>query len=102
MNYKTIFNIIGKVLLLEAALLLLPLGVSAAYSDGCTDDFLIGAAAAAALGDAGSPASDTTLGPTSGLNADGQHDHIWDTCVPTFIAFNIPLMIAAVIVSQFI
>ena len=58
--------------------------------------------AAAALGDAGSPASDTTLGPTSGLNADGQHDHIWDTCVPTFIAFNIPLMIAAVIVSQFI
>lgn len=50
MNYKTIFNIIGKVLLLEAALLLLPLGVSAVYSDGCTDDFLIGAAAAAALG----------------------------------------------------
>lgn len=58
--------------------------------------------AAAALGDAGSPASDTTLGPTSGLNADGQHDHIWDTCVPTFIAFNIPLMICAVVVSQFI
>lgn len=58
--------------------------------------------AAAALGDAGSPASDTTLGPTSGLNADGQHDHIWDTCVPTFIAFNIPFMICAVVVSQFI
>ncbi len=58
--------------------------------------------AAAALGDAGSPASDTTLGPTSGLNADGQHDHIWDTCVPTFIHYNIPLMIAAIVVSQFI
>ena len=58
--------------------------------------------AAAALGDAGSPASDTTLGPTSGLNADGQHDHIWDTCVPTFIAFNIPLMICAIIVAQII
>ena len=58
--------------------------------------------AAAALGDAGSPASDTTLGPTSGLNADGQHDHIWDTCVPTFIAFNIPLMISAIAVSQFV
>ena len=58
--------------------------------------------AAAALGDAGSPASDTTLGPTSGLNADGQHDHIWDTCVPTFISFNIPLMIAAIVVSQFV
>lgn len=50
-------------------------------------------AVAGALGDAGSPASDSTLGPTSGLNADGQHDHIWDTCVPTFIAYNIPLLI---------
>lgn len=29
---------------------------------------------AGALGDAGSPASDSTLGPTSGLNVDGQHD----------------------------
>lgn len=58
--------------------------------------------AAAALGDAGSPASDTTLGPTSGLNADGQHDHIRDTCVPTFLHFNIPLMIAAIVVSQFV
>lgn len=50
-------------------------------------------AVAGALGDAGSPASDSTLGPTSGLNSDGQHDHIWDTCVPTFIAYNIPLLI---------
>jgi predicted histidine transporter YuiF (NhaC family) len=48
---------------------------------------------AGALGDAGSPASDSTLGPTSGLNADGQHDHIWDTCVPTFLHYNIPLLI---------
>mgnify|MGYP005830123713 CR=1 FL=1 len=48
---------------------------------------------AAALGDAGSPASDSTLGPTSGLNADGQHNHIWDTCVPTFLHYNIPLVI---------
>lgn len=47
----------------------------------------------AALGDAGSPASDSTLGPTSGLNADGKHDHIWDTVVPTFIHFNIPLVV---------
>ena len=52
-------------------------------------------AAAAALGDAGSPASDTTLGPTAGLNADGQHNHITDTCIPTFLFFNIPLMIFA-------
>lgn len=48
---------------------------------------------AAALGDAGSPASDSTLGPTSGLNVDGQHDHIWDTVVPTFIHYNIPLVV---------
>ena len=36
------------------------------------------------------------------LNADGQHDHIWDTCVPTFLHFNIPLMIVSIIVAQFI
>ena len=48
---------------------------------------------AAALGDAGSPASDSTLGPTSGLNMDGQHDHMKDSVVPTFIHFNIPLII---------
>lgn len=53
--------------------------------------------AAAALGDAGSPASDTTLGPTAGLNADGQHNHIWDTCVPTFLFYNIPLVIVALL-----
>ena len=54
-------------------------------------------AAAAALGDAGSTASDTTLGPTAGLNADEQHNHIWDTCVPTFLHYNIPLIIAAIL-----
>ena len=47
---------------------------------------------AAALGDAGSPASDSTLGPTSGLNADGLHDHIRDTVIPTFIHYNLPLI----------
>lgn len=54
-------------------------------------------AAAAALGDAGSPASDTTLGPTAGLDADGQHNHIWDTCIPTFLHYNIPLIIFALL-----
>ena len=54
-------------------------------------------AAAAALGDAGSPASDTTLGPTSGLNIDGQHNHIYDTCIPTFLHYNIPLIVFALI-----
>ena len=54
-------------------------------------------AAAAALGDAGSPASDTTLGPTSGLNADGQHDHVYDTCIPTFLHYNIALILFAIL-----
>lgn len=48
---------------------------------------------AGALGDAGSPVSESTLGPTAGLNADGQHDHIKDSVIPTFIHFNIPLLI---------
>jgi len=48
---------------------------------------------AGALGDAGSPASDSTLGPTSGLNVDGQHNHIWDTVVPTFLHYNLPLLV---------
>lgn len=56
---------------------------------------LIGSAAA--LGDAGSPASDSTLGPTAGLNIDNQHDHIWDTCVPTFLHYNIPIMIFGIV-----
>ena len=54
-------------------------------------------AAAAALGDAGSPASDTTLGPTAGLNADGQHNHITDTCIPTFLHYNIAIILFALI-----
>ena len=49
---------------------------------------------AGALGDAGSPVSESVLGPTAGLNADGQHDHIYDSTIPTFLHFNIPLLIA--------
>lgn len=71
-----------------------PLSIELGFSVGATACLI---AAAAALGDAGSPASDTTLGPTAGLNADGQHNHIWDTCVPTFLHYNIPLFIGAMI-----
>ncbi|HDK3612121.1 TPA: Na+/H+ antiporter family protein [Staphylococcus aureus] len=55
---------------------------------------------ASALGDSGSPASDSTLGPTAGLNVDGQHDHIRDTCVPNFLFYNIPLMIFGTIAAM--
>lgn len=48
---------------------------------------------AGALGDAGSPASDSTLGPTAGLNIDGQHDHMRDTVIPTFLHYNVPLLL---------
>lgn len=72
------------------AALYVPICLGAGFSPVATAA-LIGTAGA--LGDAGSPASDSTLGPTSGLNADGKHNHIWDTCVPTFLHFNIPLII---------
>ncbi|QLK85603.1 Na+/H+ antiporter family protein [Staphylococcus sp. 17KM0847] len=54
---------------------------------------------ASALGDSGSPASDSTLGPTAGLNVDGQHDHIRDTCIPNFLFYNIPLIIMGTIAA---
>ncbi|KIL43666.1 Na+/H+ antiporter family protein [Jeotgalibacillus campisalis] len=72
------------------AVIFVPLAAQLGFSSLATIA-LIGTAGA--LGDAGSPASDSTLGPTAGLNADGQHNHIWDTCVPTFMHFNIPLII---------
>ncbi|QDI92614.1 sodium:proton antiporter [Salicibibacter halophilus] len=72
------------------ATLFVPLCITMGFSPLATAA-LIGTAGA--IGDAGSPASDSTLGPTAGLNADGNHHHIWDTCVPTFLHFNIPLFI---------
>lgn len=76
------------------AVLYVPICVKLGFS---IPSIIIVLAAAAALGDAGSPASDTTLGPTAGLNADGQHNHIWDTCVPTFLHYNLALIIAAIV-----
>lgn len=81
------------------AVLYVPLCSQIGFSPAAT---ILLMSAAAALGDAGSPASDTTLGPTCGLNADGQHDHIWDTCVPTFLHYNIPLMLVAILGAQFL
>ncbi|MBG9446920.1 Na+/H+ antiporter family protein [Cytobacillus firmus] len=72
------------------ATIFVPLALEVGFSPMATIA-LVGTAAA--LGDAGSPASDSTLGPTAGLNADGQHNHIWDTCVPTFLHYNIPLIL---------
>lgn len=71
-----------------------PLGIALGFSPA---SIILLVGIAGALGDSGSPASDSTLGPTSGLNADGQHNHILDTCIPTFLVYNIPLMIFGVI-----
>lgn len=72
------------------AAIYVPLAMSFGFSVEATIA-LVGTAAA--LGDAGSPASESTLGPTAGLNADGQHDHMKDSVIPTFIHYNIPLLV---------
>jgi predicted histidine transporter YuiF (NhaC family) len=72
------------------ATIYVPLAIAFGFSPMATIA-LVGTAAA--LGDAGSPASDSTLGPTSGLNSDGKHEHIWETVVPTFIHYNLPLIV---------
>lgn len=71
------------------AAIFVPLGVQLGFSP-LAIVCIVGTAGA--LGDAGSPASDSTLGPTAGLNVDGQHSHIWDSVVPTFLHYNLPLL----------
>ncbi|NBI05268.1 Na+/H+ antiporter family protein [Senegalia massiliensis] len=78
------------------AAIFVPIAIAMGFSPAATIA-LVGTAGA--LGDAGSPASDSTLGPTAGLNVDGQHDHIWDTSVPTFLHYNIPLLIMGTIAA---
>lgn len=73
------------------ATIYVPLCVTMGFSPAATVA-LIGTAGA--LGDAGSPASDSTLGPTAGLNVDGQHDHMRDTVIPTFLHYNLPLLVS--------
>lgn len=72
------------------AAIFVPLGVQLGFSPLAIVSIV---GTAGALGDAGSPASDSTLGPTAGLNVDGQHNHIWDSVVPTFLHYNLPLLV---------
>jgi len=69
-----------------------PLALALGFSPMATIALL---GASAALGDAGSPASTITLGATSGLNADGQHDHVKDSVIPTFIHANFGMVLFA-------
>lgn len=59
-------------------------------------------ACAGAVGDTGSPASEQTLGVNAGLNTDGQCDHIGDVCIPTFIFYNIPLVVLGAVVAYYL
>ncbi|MDR0742704.1 MAG: TRAP transporter large permease subunit [Puniceicoccales bacterium] len=64
-----------------------PLGIKLGFSPAAIAVII---AVSGATGDAGSPASDSTLGATSGLNADGQHSLVRDTTIPTFMYLAIP------------
>lgn len=81
------------------AVIMVPMGLELGFSSKA---IIMLIAAAAALGDAGSPASDQTLMTTAAFNLDGQHDHIWDSCVPSFICCNIPILIICTIFACFI
>ncbi len=71
------------------AAIFVPLAIQLGFSPLATAA-LVGTAGA--LGDAGSPASESAIGPTVGLSTDGQHDHIRDTVMPTFLHYNIPMI----------
>ena len=79
------------------ATLYVPLALALGFSPLATAAIV---GASGALGDAGSPASDSTIGPTAGLDVDGQHDHIRDTVIPTFMHYNIPMILFAWIAAM--
>lgn len=79
-------------------IIMVPMGLQLGFSVSAISMLIC---AAAVLGDAGSPASDQTLIPSANLNLDGQHDHIWDTCVPSFICVNVPIIVLCAICACF-
>lgn len=81
------------------AAIYVPLGLQMGFS---TRAIIFMITVASACGDAGSPASDTTLGPTAGLNADGQHDHFWDTCIPQMLCIGLPLITVGIFAPLFL
>lgn len=80
------------------ATILVPLGMNLGMS---TAAIIMLVSAAGALGDSGSPASENTLVCSSVFNADGQHDHIRDTCIPSFLCVNIPIIVVCSIAACF-
>ena len=72
------------------ATIYVPLSIEMGFSPLATAVIL---GTSCALGDASSPASEATIGPTIGLNMDKQHNHIQDTVLPAFIHFSIPTLL---------
>lgn len=81
------------------ATVLVPLGLSLNMSPAL---IIILVSASGALGDSGSPSSNQALIPTAAFNIDGQHDHIRDSCIPSFIFVNIPLFIICTLAAIFL
>jgi len=79
------------------AVIFVPFCMAMGFSPAATAALII---SAGVTGDAGTPASDSTLGPSAGLCADAQHDHIYETCLPSFIHFNFPIMIFGTIAAM--
>jgi predicted histidine transporter YuiF (NhaC family) len=73
-----------------------PLGIKLGFSPVAIAVIIV---VSGVTGDAGSPASDSTLGPTMGLNADGQHSLVHDTAIPTFLHLSVPSFIFAWVAS---
>ena len=78
------------------ATVLVPLGIHLNMSPAAV---IMLVAASGALGDSGAPSSNQTLIPTNAFNIDGQHDHIKDSCIPSFLFVNIPLIIVCTIAA---
>nr|WP_071026524.1 Na+/H+ antiporter NhaC family protein [Peptoniphilus raoultii] len=76
-----------------------PLAQSLGYS---TRAIILLITIAEVCGDAGLPSPNTTLGPTSGLSVDGQHEHIKDTCIPQITFIGLPLIIVGGLLTAFL
>jgi len=80
------------------ATVLVPLGLNLNMSPAA---IVMLVAAAGALGDSGSPASENTLVCTSVFNSDGKHNHIHDTCIPAFFLVDVPILLICSVAACF-
>jgi predicted histidine transporter YuiF (NhaC family) len=79
------------------AALYVPFCAAVGFSPAAT---VVLVAMAAVPGDPASPASSSTLGPTSGLSADGQFNHMVDCVIPSFLHNSLPAIFFAWIAAM--